>query len=396
MEDHGKQGLDNCAFIGPLPSQLSGPPQSAPAAFPPHNNFHLPPPSPQHVVPIQRQPASSHRPLVPRASMPPLPLVANQQLSQQQQPPPPLVRHSTYTASSDTFTDHTVAVGSLVAGGQHHQHTELQRAAMTPPHQQVAGHFYGPGSQTLQNRNSNQSGQQAGRFRRAATTRESSSKWRPASGSGGNQVIYSQQQQYQWPTQQSADEGSSDPKQRAHHRSDSGGKQRHEREIPASVVVNSINQASDKQTRQPSSTNKSNNPSQRHGASSTRPMDALITHHTDDTNVGPMVGTGALGTQNVAGLPPAATAAFFPHSPMPPMSMSYRALSALSGSGGGSHQLFANASPFEAVAFCPPVPIITSHRTNSPWMRLSSIILTPIGLVIILFIVVSPLLHYLM
>lgn len=46
----------------------------------------------------------------------------------------------------------------------------------------------------------------------------------------------------------------------------------------------------------------------------------------------------------------------------------------------------------------PPMPplAITSHRTNSPWMRISSIILTPIGIIIVLFIVVSPLLHYLM
>lgn len=42
------------------------------------------------------------------------------------------------------------------------------------------------------------------------------------------------------------------------------------------------------------------------------------------------------------------------------------------------------------------LPAVISHRTNSPWMRISSIILTPIGIVIILFIVVSPLLHYLM
>jgi len=42
------------------------------------------------------------------------------------------------------------------------------------------------------------------------------------------------------------------------------------------------------------------------------------------------------------------------------------------------------------------LPAITSHRTNSPWMRISSIILTPVGIVIVLFIVVSPLLHYLM
>lgn len=39
------------------------------------------------------------------------------------------------------------------------------------------------------------------------------------------------------------------------------------------------------------------------------------------------------------------------------------------------------------------LPPITSHRTNSPWMRISSIVLAPLGMLIVLFIVVSPLLH---
>lgn len=56
-----------------------------------------------------------------------------------------------------------------------------------------------------------------------------------------------------------------------------------------------------------------------------------------------------------------------------------------------AHLLTSN-NAFEGIS----LPAITSHRTNSPWMRISSIILTPIGIVIILFIVVSPLLHYLM
>lgn len=62
------------------------------------------------------------------------------------------------------------------------------------------------------------------------------------------------------------------------------------------------------------------------------------------------------------------------------------------------HQHLVNPINEALAAPIPPIsiPAITSHRTNSPWMRISSIILTPIGIVIILFIVVSPLLHYLM
>lgn len=42
------------------------------------------------------------------------------------------------------------------------------------------------------------------------------------------------------------------------------------------------------------------------------------------------------------------------------------------------------------------LPMPSSHRTHSSWMRISSIILTPVGILIVLFIVISPLLHYLM
>lgn len=38
--------------------------------------------------------------------------------------------------------------------------------------------------------------------------------------------------------------------------------------------------------------------------------------------------------------------------------------------------------------------IRTSHRTHSSWMRISSIICIPVGMIIVIFIVASPLLHY--
>lgn len=89
---------------------------------------------------------------------------------------------------------------------------------------------------------------------------------------------------------------------------------------------------------------------------------------------------------NLAQLP----GATYPHPS--PLHGAHRSNHLLAGNGSSGAAAAAAAAAFDGIS----LPPITSHRTNSPWMRISSIILTPIGIVIILFIVVSPLLHYLM
>lgn len=57
------------------------------------------------------------------------------------------------------------------------------------------------------------------------------------------------------------------------------------------------------------------------------------------------------------------------------------------------HQSGSLRSPFSPIA---GTPVVTSHRTRNSWMRISSIICIPVGMIIVVFIVVSPLFHYMM
>ena len=439
-----QQPRDDCAFTAPGPHLA---PRSAPAGLPAHDNFHLL--SELASSPQRHTAASLHRPLLANASMPPMqlsavpaaasasqPLQPSQQVSnlagplqqqQQQQPPlqspappppPPLVRHSTYTAGADTFTDQP-----LVRAAHHPIPIGPHRVSVTPPDGQISDqqfvqpaaagqYFYEPsGAQTLQHRGGGSGGSQrsvigqrqqqpGGRppatgsssstFGRPAKFRDACPRWRPASGGLDSEVIQQQQvrgaelqERAQYSNNASGGQHNASNLYRHRPRPGAEGERRLLGSVSSAEQANNSGQKVNKSnvhTRQPSSTNQK--------------------AHLTTASSG---GGGGRG-DGFTSAPGANLAAYLANSPLPlsvaPTQFDFRTPSALSDAGsagplGARYHLFSGISPFDAVAFCPPARRLT-HRTNSPWMRLSSIILMPIGLVIILFIVVSPLLHYLM
>jgi len=422
---------DPCAFMAlgaePPPANTGQPPQSAPARFPAHDNFHIPPAPPLSPAGPPPQSAAGQRALLGHASLPLGPhAVQSARLKQQVLERAPLVRHSTYTAGSDTITDHSLCVGyqhqnhpqqpqhqqQQHAGHQPHSSATLSPpASRRPPNRQPDpyGHPHGQ-AYTLDSRTGAGShfaepqlwegAPNAERLLYGGHTSQAGHNKRPSAKQGGATSGRKQRQHFRSNTDLGARHGQQPRTDLQPAEGQGGGR--------AGGQTKRQHQRND---REPSPPAADSQPAESRtvgqvGASSAS-ASALAggppapRQQAEAAGVG-AVGAGGLGAQTVPSLASAATAAYFaPPTPLGATPFAYRPSSALSsGTTGAGYHLFTGVSPFESLAAGAPSrpapPVVSSHRTNSPWMRLSSIILTPIGLVIIMFIVVSPLLHYLM
>ena len=346
-----------------------------------------------HQQPVA--PHYQHRPLLPHASMPPL--LGSSQVSA----PPPLVRHSTYTASSDTFTDRPMQTGGgglmgVASAGYSDRHTAL---TPRPPTSGDDGQlvrvrddfvpanegFFDDSRQNtaMVRQHHNKGARPAVSFRRPANTRAPNSdrsSWRedqqqmynadnqPLASNNGSGVA-------SYPSSLERSQrvvGNTSASQR---RAVSGGQGTGQAQYGHSSLQRSTRQQHDSYAASNANNGRNNTLQQNCQTRPTSPTSGR-------SQPVSQAQSGNLGNASTNTL---IAHQLFTATPMPPSSLRASA----------AQHLLASANPYEAASFC-PLPAITSHRTNSPWMRMTSIVMTPVGIVIVMFIVVSPLLHYLM
>lgn len=362
---------DDCSFIQQRPHQHHQ-----------HHHHH------QH-----HQAFHDHRPLVPHSSVPPYtgssasPHAHAHLQQQQQQPPlvqqhqqaaqpPPLLRQTTYTATSETITDSAPAGGGLpipltpppppVMG------SAAAASANTAPSNAdmvIRANAYHTLSRLEQKQGAHYSKQrQTVSFRRSATADYAADMKQQQPGgdySDNNGQNDDKSHKALLHRQRSAGIGLTSAGSRAL----GGAQAKQSSTVSSNRTTTSNNNSNAKINGQPGSQLR---PASLHNHSSTSPLSIVANtdanqhhqHHQHLNTTAPMT--------PAAGYPPS--------SPLPSQAIRAGLLAPLT-------------TTFDGVC---SLPAITSHRTNSPWMRISSIILAPIGLIIILFIVVSPLLHYLM